>query len=308
MKSYSLAVAAATAALVVSSPAAAGLKEDLAAKEAQLVALRAEVEPLARPIMVNGSDLRVFISLAPLVNAVSALNSRPQAARTINVQSTGRNGDFWSNGGDWCGSYVELDSGNSLHATAAMSNFSAQVRDDGAIALASRADINGHVQVKFQFKGRRVSQTIGICPACVHTNVCPPGGGVGTSIGVGFSKTIDMQLLMAFARSADGRSVDYRASFVSPKEVSVTAEIGLGPIGTLGQPMSFNLPAGPIASGSIPLLVTNDGKFELPGGAGARVYSLVLTPAEFVAGKNGITAAWKASVRFAPGGTNAASR
>jgi hypothetical protein len=61
--------------------------------------------------------------------------------------------------------------------------------------------------------------------------------------------------------------------------------------------MSFTLPAEPIASGTFPLLVGNEGKFELPGG-GNRAYSFVLIPVAFTINKNGITAAWKSTVQF----------
>lgn len=290
-----LAAFVAACAALAAAPGWAGLKEDVAAKEAEVVKLRAEVEPLTKPIMVASNDIRVFASLSPLVDTVASFNARPQDKRTIRVQSTGRNGHFWRDGDTWCGSYVELDHGNSLRATAVLSNFAAAVRDDGAITLASRATVDGKVQLKFQFKGKRynvyvLGRRVG--------NACPPGGGVGTSIGVDFDKTVDLVLLAAFSRAADGRSVDYRVGFASPKDISVTAQIGLGPIGTVGHPMSFNLPGDPIASGTFTLLVINEGKFELPGGAGERNYSLVLAPTEFVSNKSGITAAWKSTVQF----------
>ena len=297
MKNPRIAIVLAAGVVVslTATPAAAGLQEEVAAKEAELARLRAEVQPLVRPITVSGSDVRVFASLAPLVDAVASMNARPQDRRLITLQSTGRHGYFWRDGDTWCDSYVELDHGDSFKTRAVMSNFAAAVRDDGGIALGARAEAKGHVQLKFQFKGRRhriyvLGREVG--------NVCPPGGGVGTSIGVGFDKTVDLQLLMAFSRSADGRSVDYKASFVSPREVSVTAQIGLGVIGTIGHPMSFDLPAGPIASGSFPLLVAQDGTFQLPGEAGERAYSFVLTPTAFAAGKSGITAGWKSTVQF----------
>ncbi|QIM52728.1 hypothetical protein [Hydrogenophaga crocea] len=288
------------ASTLLAAPSWAGLKEDVAAKEFEVSKLRAEVEPLARSIIVVSNDLRVFASLSPFVDAVKTINDRLQDKRTIRVQSTARNGKFWEDGPTWCNSYVELDNPDSFRANAVLSKVSADVRDDGAITLGSRAEIDGRVQLKFQFKGARYQQTIGICPVCVRTNVCPPGGGVGTSIGVGFQKNFDLQLLMAFARSADGRSVDYKAGFVSPKDISITAQIGLQGIGTIGHPMSFDLPQDPIASGSFPLLVTNEGEFKLPGGAGERTYTFVLTPTEFVANKNGITATWKSTVQFKP--------
>gem|GEM_PF-5967708 len=78
----------------------------------------------------------------------------------------------------------------------------------------------------------------------------------------------------------------------------MTAEIGLGPIGKLGQPMKFALPKTPIATGSFPLLVAQEGKFKLPGNAGDRAYSLVFVPKSFVVNRAGVTASWKSTVQF----------
>lgn len=283
---------------LMATSAWADLRDDVAAKEASIAKLRAELEPLVKPILVNGNDLRVFASMTPLVDAFSRLNARPSERRLIRVRSNGANGYFWKDGEKWCNSYVELEHPDSLRSDAVLSNFVANVRDDGGITLATRATVSGNMQLKFQFKGLRVTETIGICPLCTHINVCPPGGGAGSSIGVDFNKTVDLQLQMLLVRSSDGRSVNYRALFVSPTNVSITAQIGLGAIGTLGHPISFDLPKEPIANGSFPLLISNEGKFSLPGGAGERSYSFVLAPTEFVADKKGITSSWKSTVEF----------
>lgn len=277
--------------LTIPCLAQAGIKDDIAAKEAQIRALQTEVTPLIEPILIKNSDFRVFLSLTPIAEAFNELNSYHQDLRTIRVQSIGRNGNFWRNGGTWCGSYVELDQSDSLYTSAVMSNFSGSIREDGAISLNNRIDVDGKVQLKFQFKGKRIYGPFG-------SNWCPPGGGVGTSIGVSFEKTIDMQLLLAFSALENLRFVNYKALFISPEKVSVTAQIGLGPIGTIGQPISFDLPNDPIASGSFPLLISNEGKFELPSGYGVRDYYFVLTPTGFTTNKNGITAAWEAKVQF----------
>jgi hypothetical protein len=281
------------AAIVVASTGAAqaSLPEDVAARHAAVEALRKSVAPLAAPLQVKGSDARVFVSLTPLVAAVTDLAGRPVAQRTIQVQSIGANGKFWEDG-DWCHSFVELQSPGDLRATAELRNIVATLRDDGALLLTTRAAVNGRAQVKFQFRGRRVSGPGGI------GNVCPPGGGVGSSIGVGFQKDVDLALALTFAAAPDGRSLAYAASFISPDKVSVTAQIGLGPIGTYGHPMSFDLPKAPLASGSFPLLILQSGVFKLPGDAGERQYSFAMTPIGFTTDKKGITANWKTLVQF----------
>lgn len=106
---------------------------------------------------------------------------------------------------------------------------------DGSLLFASRATIDGKAQLKFQFKGRRVNVIFG--------NACPPGGGVGSSIGVNFDKTIDLNLAVSFKQAPDGRSLSYSAAIASPGKVSVTAQIGLGPIGTIGHPCGLSVPS-----------------------------------------------------------------
>lgn len=267
----------------------AGLAEDVAAQEARLQQLRQAMTPVVAPLLVNDAHARVFVSLTPVAAALAALNALPPASRTIVVQSTGRNGEYWSDG-DWCHSYVELESADSLRARAELSQLKAGFRDDGGLELGAHAAVRGKVQVKFQFKGKRVSTWLG--------NVCPPGGGVGTSIGVDFAKDLDLGLLLSFARSADGQSLAYSARFIRPGEVNVTAQIGLGRIGTIGHPMSFPLPNTSIASGNVPLLLGRQGSIRLPGVAQPRNYSFQLTPTTFSTANRAVTAAWRAKVVF----------
>ena len=277
-------------ALAAALPARAGLAEDIAAQEARLQQLRQAMVPVVAPLLVNDAQARVFLSLTPVANALAGLNSLPAASRTIVVQSTGRNGHFWSDG-DWCHSYVELDASDSLRARAELSQLKASFREDGGIELGTHAAVRGKVQVKFQFKGKRVR----VWP---FGNVCPPGGGVGTSIGVEFAKDLDLGLLLSFARSADGQALAYSARFIRPAEVNVTAQIGLGQVGTIGHPMSFALPGAPIASGTVPLLLGRQGSLRLPGVAQPRTYAFQLTPTAFSTTGQAVTAAWKAKVVF----------
>lgn len=281
-----------------SSQAVAALEDDVKEKEMAVAALQAQVEPLVKPLMNGEDDLKVFVSTQPLVDAFAGFNSLPQASREITARSTGRNGPFWSDGGTWCGSYLELDESDSIKSTAVLSQFTSSVKDDGSIEVGSRVNVEGKGQFKFQFKGRRITRTIGICPACVRTNVCPPGGGVGTSIGVFFDKQVDLRLQTFFMPAADGQSVEYKTVFTHPDKISVTAETKLGPIGTLGVPFPIPVPKDPIAQGAFPMLITSQGKFQLPGTDTQREYSFVLTPNGFASTKTGITARWKSTVQF----------
>ena len=288
---------AAAALLAMAIPALAGLREDLAAKEAEVATLRQNVAVLTQSLLVKDVDLRTFVSLSPLVEAVAGLNSRPVPGRLINVRSTAANGQFWHDGATWCHSFVELKSADGMWADVVLDNFSANLRDDGGIELNTRAAVNGKVQVKFQFMGPRTNiYALGVKVG----NFCPPGGGIGTSIGVGFQKVQPLALLLSFSRAADGRSIAYSVQFTAPAKVDVSAKIGLGAIGTITHPLSLDIPKTPLASGTLPLLFSNEGVFKLPGEAGSRAYSVVLIPKSFVADRKGIVAAWKSTVQFKP--------
>lgn len=281
---------AAGATVLLAAPAYAASPAEVSEVEARVAALRAQLTPKVAPLLVKDADLKVFLSLDPLVSAVADLNALPVERRRLIVQSTGGNGYFWHNGGAWCNSYVELDKSDSLSANAVLSNLRADITDNGAIRLTTRADVKGKVQVKFQFKGARISTWLG--------NVCPPGGGVGSSIGVSFNQIQDLSLLLAFSLGSNGQTLKYAATFDSPSEIKVTAEIGLQHIGTIGHPMTIAVPKAPIASGEVPLLISTAGKFKRPGDTLEKNYSLTLTPVSFVSNSAGISAAWKAQVDF----------
>lgn len=278
------------AAVLLAASAHAATPAELSEVEARVAALRAQLAPKVAPLLVKDADLKVFLSLDPLVSAVADLNALPVERRRLIVQSTGGNGYFWHNGSTWCNSYVELDKSDSLRANADLSNLRADITENGSIRLATRADVKGKVQVKFQFKGARISTWLG--------NVCPPGGGFGSSIGVSFNKTQDLSLLLAFSPGTNGQTLKYAATFDSPSEIKVTAEIGLQHIGTIGHPMVIAVPKAPIAAGEVPLLISTMGKFTRPGEAQEKNYSLALTPVSFVSNSAGISAAWKAQVDF----------
>ncbi|MCE2660454.1 MAG: hypothetical protein LW854_19790 [Rubrivivax sp.] len=286
-------------AVLACAAAQAGLKEDVAAKEVDVAGLRAEVDALTPRILVKDADARVFLSLSPLVSAISALNALPDPGRTILVRSVGANGRFWQDSETFCNSYAELNSADGLQAAALLSNFGATMRDDGAIDLATRVTVAGRVQVHVHFMGVRLQPRVLGQP--IGGGICPPGGGVGTSIGVSFDKTKEMAMRLSFAPAPDGRSLAYTARITEPDKIDVTAQIHLGGVlPTIGHPLDFPIPSTPLASGSLPLLLGNEGVFKLPGG-GSRVYSVVLTPKSFVANRTGITATWKSTIQFKTG-------
>lgn len=287
---------AAVLALSMGLPAYAGLAEDLASQEALVAQLRTQTAPAVAPLLVQGADIRVFASLAPLVQAVALLNSALQANRAFTLQSTQAGPRFWQDGATWCNSYAELASNNALNASGYLSQLQAAVQDGGVIELTSRANTQGHMQVHFHFMGPRVRGPLGI------GNVCAPGGGVGSSIGVGFQKIQDLAVQLRLTPSPDGQLLNYTAALTSPRTISVTAQIGLQHIGTIGHPLSFDIPQTPLAQGSLPLFISNEGTFTLPGTNKERAYAVALTPKSFLATKNGVVAQWQATAKFKPVG------
>ncbi len=272
------------------------IAKDTATQAARLLALQKEVEPLAAPLQSIKSDVRVFASFDPIVAAVAGLNALPAEKRTVSFQSTGANGHFYDNN-DLCNSYIELQSPGDLNAAGALSAFSATAQEDGSLILTAHADTSGHLQAHWQFLGVRVK------PFGIGGGTCPPGGGVGGSIGATFNKGLDVSLHVGFAMSSDGQTLTYQASIINPPTVDVTISAGFGNLGNLGIPVSFAMPGGAIASGQFPLLIAAGGKFVVPSEKGPRTYALALKPVSFVATKAGAVAEWNSVVDFNTSGS-----
>jgi len=265
--------------------------KDAATEADRILALQKEVEPLVAPLQSIKSDVRVFASFDPIVAAVAGLNALPAEKRTVSFQSTGANGHFYDNN-DLCNSYVELQSAGDLHAAGVLSAFNATAQEDGSLILTAHADTSGHLQAHWQFLGVRVK------PFGIGGGTCPPGGGVGGSIGANFDKGLDVSVRVGFAMAADGQTLTYQASVVNPRRVDVTIALGIEHIGNIGIPVSFDMPGGAIASGQFPLLIAAGGKFVVPGEKGPRTYALALKPVSFTATKGGAAAEWNSAIDF----------
>jgi hypothetical protein len=161
----------------VATTAAASVDEDITAKEREIAALRAQVEPLAKPLMVAGADLRAWVSTTPLQDAAARFNGLPEASRTITFNSTERNGYFWKNDDDWCGSFVELQGNGDLSGAGTLSAFAVAPQSDGSIDFASQVGLNARTQLHFDFMGPRVHGPFGI------GNACPQEEGSGQASG-----------------------------------------------------------------------------------------------------------------------------
>jgi hypothetical protein len=280
----------------------ADVLSDIKAKEASIASLTQQLQPAIAPIVVKGADLRASLSLTPIVDLSAKLNNLPAGSRSFSLASNGTNNShLWSDGPTWCNSFVDLTQSNVLTASGELSGISAAIRDDGSIALSSTVSISGHGQVYLQFKGKRVY------PAGIHIGggTCPLGDGAAlpnrTGLGVNFSKGAPVTLVIAFSNDPKSNTVGYSARIEQPRDsISVTGSVGFAPIGSVGIPMTINVPGGAIASGSFPLGLANSGTFQLPEGAGKRDYDFVLTPVSFATNKDGLAASWKTVVQFRP--------
>ncbi|MFM0125700.1 hypothetical protein P0D73_43880, partial [Paraburkholderia sp. RL18-101-BIB-B] len=246
----------------------------IAEQQARIAALQKDVGSLVAPLQTFHTDVRVFASLEPIVAAVADLNGRPSNERTLTLQSTAVNGHIVDNNG-LCNSFAELQGPGDLHAQGELTGFRAATQDDGSILLNSHAATSGHIQLHVQFFGPRVYPP---WPLPRGGGACPYGGGNGTSIGAGFNKDLDLHIRVTFALAPDGQSLTYQAILYDPTKVDVTVSIGLGALGNLGYPMSFDIPQSPY-TGQFPLLVAKGGSFTIPGERGPREYALVLKPA-----------------------------
>lgn len=266
--------------------------EDLASQQAKLDALRSEISTQTASMLVRQVDLQIHFPYAPVIAAVSKLNSLPQSDRTIRVQSTSGNGPLWQDSATWCNSFAELRDPGSLSATAVLSGLAAKADAKGAVGLGAHVDVNLQAKLHWQFRGRRVS--LSVAGMHVGGGVCPPGGGFGGTIGAAGQKGVDLLTELSFSQVAHSGALGYSLRLVSPDKSSMTLSFQFQHIGNLGVPMNFSLPVGNVASGTLPMLFYKQGEFVL--GGVHKKYSVTLTPASFSANQAGLTASWNSKI------------
>src|SRR5262249_3822316 len=144
------------------------------------------------------------------------------------------------------------------------------------------------VQAHWHFMGRRY----GIYVAGIQVgNACPPGGGVGGSIGGHGETAIDFVTNVSLVQSPTSGGIDYVVSLVSPDIARMTISVGFQYIGDLGIPMNFNLPVGKLSSGQFSMLFFQEGSLALPNGD-MKKYAASLNPKGIRFDKAGVTATW----------------
>jgi hypothetical protein len=85
---------------------------------------------------------------------------------------------------------------------------------------------------------------------------------------------------------------------VSPDQVPITIEIGLGQLGTLGLPFNFGVPHQALLSGKAPLLFDQSGQISDPASGFSKRYSISAVPVSGVVGKDGYAAAGTLRVQW----------
>jgi len=256
--------------------------------EEQVRGARAEVINAMKDTGVTDADIEVSLPVAPVLQAVAAINAAPAGQRTVHVRSTGANGKFWQDGPTWCNSFLELGYPDGFQADAVLGNFAPSFPTSNTMAISADVSVSVNVKAHWHFKGRRTG----------FFHACPPGGGFGGIIGAngntGFKVTGHLDLVQ------DAGNFRYQVSVVDPPTVNMTISIGFQGIGTLGIPQSFNLPLGVVASGPLPLMIANKGEVTLPGEQ-KRTYSILLAPKRVSINQSAAIGAWTGKVEIAPG-------
>ncbi len=261
--------------------------------ERTLETLRNKMTAASASMLVSGVDFQIRFPYAPLMTALTNMNNRPEAERTIVLQSIALNGDLWSDGPTWCNSSLYLARAEGLRGRAILSNLSAKAQQSGNLNLGVHVDLKAQVDAHWHFKGKSYDHNI----AGIKIRVCPPGGGFGGDIGGHGETSFDGAANLRLSQVATSGELAWELTLTSPPAVNMTLSIGFQHIGDLGIPQSFKVPLDQVARGQFQLLLVQNGTFSLPGSK-ERTYKIVLTPAEFQISSWGVTAGWKSQVVF----------
>jgi hypothetical protein len=249
-------------------------------KQAAITSARAELESLITSLKINDAD--VLIEVAPqLLNSVLAsFNSLTDAQRTVHYRTTVEEGQLYRTGGGGagCGGYAELVGHNSASADVKVSSLATTFADNSLslsadLSFSFAAQVTGHVNGPAGPHATNDLKCINVFGKDICTNVpgiaiscdSPVGGGVGLgSYGVSGNRGERITAQATF--TSDNTSwLHYDVTIVSPTQVPITIEVGLGQLGTLGLPFTFQVPNTRIASGAAPAVFGNRGQLESKG-------------------------------------------
>lgn len=244
------------------SPREAVLRAEIAQIKQRVEGNQARIEAKTQTIGAEQNDILTQLHYRPLVAWLNLLNARPAPDRTITYRQTS-NGKIaradWDCGilGDG-GYYVEFDTSTSTAADVALRNL-VLVSTPGTLSLRIPLDTS----IRSKLHG--------------HLDPCL-GGGKGWRPRVKEDKSFDAVFRLVFLPVADGK-VPYIIELTSPQDLSVTAEVDLGDIGTLGIPFQMRNVAGEIGRGELSLLFDQEGTLgPLPDGTSRTYRVRTLSP------------------------------
>ncbi len=255
--------------------------------EAEIARLRRLVAERAAPWRIAEVGAGLRISGSAFDKVFRRFNALPADQRVLTFQSTRRHGRIEDKGGGGlgCGWYAELDGDRDLTASLRVGELRAEWRG-GRLTATAAFDFEARARVHWHVHGP--SAPFSSCRNRI-------GGGVGGRTPVSARKS--GQITLGFELEAAGDSLGYRASIVSPRRLPVTFKAEIQHVGSIGIPHQLELPATPILSGSVPLLVVHEGTLEAPvAGGSSRRYRLELEAAEPRLDDGGLTLPLAASV------------
>lgn len=272
------------------------IDDQIKAKQDAINALEQKLAPKIQPLLVENADVRLWVSSGVPGLVANFFDSLSGGQRHLHYDAASEAGQLKnSNGGALgCGWFLTLEGGNSAHADVDLRNLTATVNGTGAVDLSLGFHFSFSAQIHGHVKGPP-----GPCslwnpwPSCN----CPIGGGAGTSVGTSGEQggTVTASIV---PHSDPNGWLAYDLSLNGPANIPITVSASLQGIGSVGIPMSVNLPLGVISTGSMPSVFSGTGTINVPNVL-ARQYSFTLQPKPLTVDKTGyaVTAdvqiAWK---------------
>jgi hypothetical protein len=284
-------------------------------KDEQIESLRANIHSLTSPLKVVDSDFRIWVSKNLLSKVADVFNSLSPTDRKIHFHTLTEQGQLYSVGGGGlgCGGYAEVVGGNSANADLQISNLSSTwIANQGLTESADyqfsfNAQVTGHVNGPPGPHVNWVMRCVDLWLARPCTLVPDPpviscsspiGGGVGLgSYGVNGDRTERLTVTMNL-RSDPSSWLIYDVAVTSPDQIPITVSVGLGQLGSVGIPISFNIPHQALFSGKAPSVFSQSGLLEDPISHLSKKYSFSITPTGGTVQADGYAALGKLAVQW----------
>jgi hypothetical protein len=250
----------------LAGPGQAGrLERQIGEIQARLAKTEAEIQERTSAISTRTDGIHARVAYRPVVAWAEAFSSGPEASRTINFQQT-RSAGYISHVSRHCrvpsliraGHYTEIDGANATRASVLIREFVITPGDDG-LTLRSPISLNARTQVKGQY-----------LPACT-------GSSVGTTVGVTGEANPTGVFRLRFA-NVENDAVRYSMDMVSPARIGLELAFHLNGWGRIRFTVPMEGLTRQIASGSVDLLLRQDGTILLPDGQVRRYRVATIAP------------------------------